>query len=308
MRGSREAGSQRRADSREAIGYLVMPPASLTILGHRITRTSIQVREVPTMQRRSTGAAFLAFSAIAAPCAAQQGVLLRFAPPVGQVTHYRYLTQVWMQIPGVSSGDSSQPAMTQTMYATRTVTAKRDSTWAVTTVIDSSSGVTGDSFRGVIIKQRLGVHGTVDSTAVTTPPGADPMIAQAMQRSAGMANTTLSLPEGPVGVGQSWNESRSIPVPVMGGNTPVSVQVTYRLERVDHDRGARIAVISSTASLQMDTTLAAGFVKGTMNGAYNLDLDAGRLRNATTDVMMHITTKAAGPGTMRVHSVIESIP
>ena len=37
MHGSREAGSQRRADSREAIGYLVMPPASLTILGHRVT-------------------------------------------------------------------------------------------------------------------------------------------------------------------------------------------------------------------------------------------------------------------------------
>ena len=212
-----------------------------------------------------------------------------------------------MQIPGMSSGDSSQPAMTQTMYATRTVTAKRDSAWAVTTVIDSSSSGTGDPFRGVIIKQRIGVHGTVDSTAVTPPPGSDP-IAQAMQRSGGMANTTLSLPEGPVGVGQSWNESRSIPVPAMAGNTPVSVQVTYRLERVDHDRGAQVAVISSTASFQMDTTLAAGSVKGTMNGAYDLDLNAGRLRNATTDVIMHITTKAAGPGILRMHSVIESIP
>ena len=247
-------------------------------------------------------------SAARPPCAAQQGVLLRFAPPVGQVSHYRYLTQVWMQIPGMSSGDSSQPAMTQTMYATRTVTAKRDSTWAVTTVIDSSSGGTGDPFRGVIIKQRVGVHGTVDSTAVTPPPGADPMIAQAMQRSGGMANTTLSLPQGPVGVGQSWNESRSIPVPAMASNTPVSVQVTYRLERVDHDRGARVAVISSTASFQMDTTLAARSVKGTMNGAYELDLDAGRLRNATTDVIMQITTTAAGPGIVRMHSIIESIP
>lgn len=260
------------------------------------------------MRRRSTSAAFLAVAAIAAPCAAQQEVLLRFAPPVGQVTRYRYLTQVWMQIPGVSSGDSSQPAMTQTMYATRTVTAKRDSTWAVTTVIDSSSGGTGDPFRGAIIKQMIGVHGTVDSTAVTPPPGADPMIAQVMQRSGGAANSTLSLPEGPVRVGQSWNESRSIPVPGMPGNTPASVQMTYRLERVDRDRGARVAVISSTASLQTDTTLAFGSVKGTVNGTYDLDLDAGRLRNATTDVIMHITTKAAGTGLVRVHSVIDSVP
>jgi hypothetical protein len=260
------------------------------------------------MQRRSTGAAFLAVAAVAAACAAQQGVLLRFTPPVGQVTHYRYLTQIWAQIPGMSSGDSSQPVMTQTMYATRTVTAKRDRTWAVTTVIDSSSGGTGDPFRGVIIKQTIGVHGTVDSTAVTPPSGVDPMIAEAMQRSGRIANTTLSLPEGPVRVGQSWNESLSIPVPAMPDNTPVSVQVTYRLERVDHDRGARVAVISSTASLQTDTARAAGSVKGTMNGAYDVDLDAGRLRNATTDVIMHITTKAAGPGILRMHSVIESIP
>ena len=44
MHGSREAGRQRRADSREEIGYLVMPPAFLTILGHRITPMSIQHR------------------------------------------------------------------------------------------------------------------------------------------------------------------------------------------------------------------------------------------------------------------------
>jgi hypothetical protein len=44
MQGSREAGSQRRADLRVEIVYLVMPPASLTILGHRITLMSIQHR------------------------------------------------------------------------------------------------------------------------------------------------------------------------------------------------------------------------------------------------------------------------
>jgi len=44
MHASREAGSQRRADSREEIGYLVMPPAFLTILGHRITLMRIQHR------------------------------------------------------------------------------------------------------------------------------------------------------------------------------------------------------------------------------------------------------------------------
>ena len=69
------------------------------------------------MQRRSTGAAFLAVAAVAAACAAQQGVLLRFTPPVGQVTHYRYLTQIWAQVPGMSSGDSSQPVMTHLIEA-----------------------------------------------------------------------------------------------------------------------------------------------------------------------------------------------
>ena len=44
MHGSREAGSQRRADSREEIGYLVMRRAFSTILGHRITLMSIQHR------------------------------------------------------------------------------------------------------------------------------------------------------------------------------------------------------------------------------------------------------------------------
>ncbi len=53
MHGSREAGSQRRADSREEIGYLVMPPASLTILGHRIILMSIQ-RRAPNMRLKLT--------------------------------------------------------------------------------------------------------------------------------------------------------------------------------------------------------------------------------------------------------------
>ena len=44
MHGSREAGRQRRVDSREEIGCLVMPPVFLTILGHRITLMSIQHR------------------------------------------------------------------------------------------------------------------------------------------------------------------------------------------------------------------------------------------------------------------------
>jgi len=48
MHGSREAGRQRRADSREEIGYWVMPPVFLTILGHRITLMSIQHRAPKT--------------------------------------------------------------------------------------------------------------------------------------------------------------------------------------------------------------------------------------------------------------------
>src|SRR5437870_2092515 len=57
-----------------------------------------------------------------AALSAQAPVVLRLAPPAGQVSHYRYDMRMWMQLPGMPVGDSSAPSMSMTGAFTQAVT------------------------------------------------------------------------------------------------------------------------------------------------------------------------------------------
>jgi hypothetical protein len=249
----------------------------------------------------------------AAPSGAQQTVRLRLLPPVGQVSHYRTVLKTWMQIPGVTSGDSSQPIMDQTMYSTRKIVARHGGTWTATTVIDSSrmTGMggrapAGDMYRGLVVRQTVDSLGRTDSSAVTPPAGASPAMAQAMERGNSSSHSNLSLPLHPVRVGESWIDSTSVTVPGGQGQQAIQARVTYRLERLEHAGSDRVALISSTMSFVTHTAAASASATGVVNGTYRLDLDAGRLLDASSEMTMKMNT-SAGTATSRTHSEVRLV-
>lgn len=251
------------------------------------------------------GAAFLASGASIQ--AQAQAVLLRVAPPVGQVTHYRTVSQTWMQIPGMTPGDTTQPAMTQTMFTTRTVTAMDGTARVVTTVVDSSqrqmpgmggAGMGGDMLRGMITTQHVDPRGRVLSSEVTPPPGAPPMVAQALQRSG--SRGTPAMPERAVTPGETWSDTMSMPLGGgRGSQAATTFVMTYKLERVERGGGGRVAVVSMAGAVHTDSAAAAGATTGTMTGEIAFDLDASRMLHMLMDMSARVQTQQ---GVLPVHS------
>jgi hypothetical protein len=239
-----------------------------------------------------------------------QPVLLRVTPPVGQATHYRSVTQSWMQIPGMPAGDSTQPTMTQTLFTTRTVTGMDGTARIITTVVDSSrqdmggmGGMGGDMLRGMTTTQHVDPRGNVLSTDVTPPPGAPPMIAQAMRQGGGSARGAAVMPERAIEPGATWTDSMTIPV---GAGQQTVFHVTYKLERLERLGGARVATVSWQGTVRSDSA-AMGGAGGTMTGQLTLDLEAGRLTSSTTE--MHITTQTPqGAMPIRSKSTMQVVP
>ena len=233
-----------------------------------------------------------------------QAVQLRFSPPVGQVTHYRTVNQVWL------SGDTSGAPMVSTLYTTRTIAAKDGANFVVRTVMDSTvtalpgggtPGMGGDMTRGMTITQHMDPRGRVLSSAVTPPPGLPPMVANMMQRNSGSSDSrsVAVMPEGAISPGYTWTDS--MVTSAAGGRgrpAPVVFIVTYRFERVARQGGSRVAILSMNGSQR-------GGLKGTVSGSIALDLGAGRLARSVTSLTMQ---GQGGGGPLRMRTTMEPLP
>jgi hypothetical protein len=247
-----------------------------------------------------------------------QAVLLRMTPPVGQITHYRSVTESWMQIPGMPAGDSTQPTMTQTMFTTRTVTGMEGAARIITTVVDSSRQempgmggmggmMGGDMLRGMTTTQHVDERGNVLSFDVTPPPGAPPMLAEALRRSGGMgARSSAVMPERAVRPGETWIDSVTTSVGTGPQRQQAVFHVTYTLERVEHQGGMSVAVVSLRGSVHADSAGAPG-VAGTMTGELAVDLDAGRLIRSITSMDMTAPTPQ-GSVPVRSKNTTQALP
>jgi hypothetical protein len=247
-----------------------------------------------------------------------QAVLLRVTPPVGQVTHYRSVTETWMQIPGMPAGDSTQPTMKQTLFTTRTVTRMEGAARVLTTVVDSShqevpgmgdmgGRMGGDMLRGMTTTQHVDERGNVLSVDVTPPPAAPPMVADAIRRSGGMgARSAAVMPERAVQPGETWTDSLTTSVGAGPQRQQAVFHVTYTLERVEHQGGSRVAVVSLRGSVRGDSAGTPG-IAGTMTGELAMDLNAGRLIRSTTSMDMTAPTPQ-GSMPMRSKNTTQVLP
>lgn len=234
-----------------------------------------------------------------------QAVQLRFLPPVGQAARYRTVTQIW------ASGDTTAAPMLSTLYSTRTVTGMDGANYVVKTVMDSTvmampsggggrPGMGGDVMRGMAITQHMDPRGHVLSSEVTPPPGLPPFVANMMTRNSGSTNNRNATvwPEGPVSPGYTWTDT-IVQSASAGRGRPSQFTfiVTYKFERIEHQGGARLAIISMNGTTQGGTT-------GTYSGEIAMNIDDGQLEHMATNMTMQ-TQEGAGP--MRMKMAMEAL-
>lgn len=227
----------------------------------------------------------------AAPATAQQSARLRYAPPVGQVSHYRMTVKTWARVPRLASRDTVELIMADTVYSTQRILSRRHGLTVMTVSLDSSRiatklpvALSPESSRGVILREVIDSLGRRDSTAVTIPPHANRMVAQLLKK-AGMGGAGLSVPPRRVRVGESWTDSMSTSTVVPEGGKSqdyyVHTRSTYRLERLEHRGADRVAVFS--AKIVSTGTAGSRKESSTGTGLYRFDLNASRLISATLE-------------------------
>jgi len=242
---------------------------------------------------------------------AQESVTLRLKPSVGQVRRYRMVSLSWIRIPGMPLLDTIAPTIAETLYTTLTSAARDSGKWTTSTVVDSSSvsmmgraNPGGGFMRGTVIRQTWDSLGHVDSTEVIPAAGVNAGMAERLRSEGLLGGGSLGMPDRAVRVGESWSDSTSRTVSDAAGKRTLRAWVTYRLDSVEHNGAHRVAVVSSQMTISADALGASASGKGTGAGSYRLDLDAGQLLAASTDVTMDISANTV-KGSSRAHTAID---
>lgn len=239
---------------------------------------------------------------------AQESILLRVGGQVGQTNHYQTVMNMFM-MGGPMAGDTSQPMTRMTMNTTRTLESVTGDTLTFNETVDSAKmespampqmaammgGVAG-RLRGQVTTTKMDGRARIFSTEVQRANGGDAAAGGAGRGGRGgmmggggnNQRPMFLLPERPVRVGETWQDSVIIPGAGMEG--PSNFLATYKLERVDTRGGTRIAVVSMDGT--MATSAASGPQRWSVRGQFQIDLTAGRL--AAFDMTMTGTANMQG--------------
>ncbi|HXY70623.1 MAG TPA: hypothetical protein VEH62_14340 [Gemmatimonadales bacterium] len=205
-----------------------------------------------------------------------QAIQLRFTPQVGQVTHYQMTTRIWQ-----AADTTAAPSMTMQLFQTQTVQAMDGPNYVMHTVWDSTMMGAGgrgapDMMRGMAVTTTMDPRGHVLKSEVTPPPGLPSFIGNMMTRSANTNDNPRQRiwPEGTINPGDTWTDTMTTSTGQGRSRRQIQITMTYKYERLDHQGGHRIAVISMNGANE-------GF---SMTGEMDVDVDAGRMAHMTTDM------------------------
>lgn len=209
----------------------------------------------------------------ATAAAAQEPVLLRINPVVGQILRYRTDVEAWLTTQLLPQGDPALPTFRIALFTNRTATHPDSALVIFTDVTDSSRfemprirdvqpqlAPAGDYMRGMRTETLVDPRGRSVSTRVVLAPAMPPdlpVLIRGMQSLAltGQRLSTFSYPEHPVRPGDTWTDSvtydlgadQSVaPALVTGGGAGLA---TFRFERVEQRGAVRVAVLSATARI-----------------------------------------------------------
>ncbi len=248
------------------------------------------------MKSRHLVLAITLLAATAAQAGAQ-AVQLRFAPTVGQVTRYRITSRTW------SSADTTgAPATQSSLYQTQTILPMDGPNYVVKVVFDSTvmtgPGAGRDPLRGWAIVIHQDARGNTLSTDVTPAPGVPGFLAGMLGKSmrSSKGPNSHAWPEGAVSPGYTWADSMPMSVGTGRNAKQVMCHLTYRFERVEQQGGARVAVVSSTAT-------SAGGEGCTGSGETVFDLDGSRVGHSSMDMVV-----ATGGGQSHLKTLMETLP
>jgi len=238
----------------------------------------------------------IAILAAAATEAGAQAITFKYNPTVGTVTHYRITSRMW-----AAADTSGAPVMQSAMYQTQTVLPMDGPNYVVKTVFDSTvmGGAPGgrDMLRGMAVTVHQDARGHVVSREVTPPPGLPPFVGNMMTKSnTSSGPNAREWPEGAISPGYTWTDSMPFSVGRGRSTKQVMCHVVYKFERVDHQGGARVAVISTTLGTTAGDPCSGG-------GETAFDLDGSRLVHTSIDVAI---TSSDGPA--HVKTLMETVP
>lgn len=223
--------------------------------------------------------------ALVSPAAAQEGILLRFTPPVGQVSVYHSRTET-----EVTMGTDTTASMVQEMWMTQEVTSVEDGIVTLHGSVDSvrapgGPGIPGfnldDRLTGLRSSMRIDARGRVAGMEVGDSALQQVMSGFLGQFGGGTPGQFL-FPEGRVRPGETWSDTATTTFTMDRVRMEMFQDVTYRLERLEARGRARVAVLAITGAFRqrMDMEVPGQEMtlqfEGALSGEVAFDLDASR--------------------------------
>ena len=207
-------------------------------------------------------------------------VLLRLAPPEGQVSRYAHSTQAEVENPMMPSS----PVMTMSTHHTQTVLGVVDDVIRVRTTIDSASATMGAAmpgtdvvpdFSGSVLTTEMDtrgrVLGVISAEGMPDVPGFNP---ESLFREA----SYFVFPEEEVSPGDSWTMDAPMSLPMgPAGGMSMDVAMTYTFVSLQ----GSLASLSFEGPVEMDMEFGGGGMTatGTITGTMVVDLAEGRFRS-----------------------------
>jgi len=238
-----------------------------------------------------------------APPSADAGILLRVAPPVGQVSHYRVVSETSIDMEGMPMMGSGV-SMSQTMFLTNTVLEETGELLTISTVIDSVDvdapgmmgmvGQTLERIEGASMETVMSTRGDYQRAKVDESTVPSDMVSAfgVMQESFG--GLSLGLPEEAVGPGATWTVpvTKTVSTPGMGEMVQGG-EMSFVFERTEEGEDGRHAILSFTGvhtqglggdpsaqvTMEMD-------MSGESSGEVDLSLSEGRIHGMTMTMNM----------------------
>ncbi len=223
--------------------------------------------------------AFRCFALAAVPLALVSGcrggggpkVTLRYHPPAGAAYHYALEQQNSMKFEGGPMAAMPEQTFTMHMYFTQLVTGPAPGGTAVTVSFDSTaleSPGMGAAVMQPALERMRSVKGAlvyddrmhVLSASLTGTAGAPSPVTDQMGKS--VKAMTFPLPDGPVGVGDSWTSENELPLgDQVTANQPIKSRTRLTVKEI------QVAGADTAVLLTVETTFPGGPIEFTQGAA-----------------------------------------